>query len=173
MKLTSIVRLLEPCKQHVWRHWCQFNRTKCNFPMGNCDNFQCINCGWWMKETVVIKDVEKAQRKAYQHIEKDIQNSIIDWINAHKCGYAMRINSGAIPIHDDKGSRMIMLATKGTADIFFVWRGRGGFIEVKVPGKEPRPEQLNFLEFVKKKGAISFWVDNVDDAYKILEEIKQ
>lgn len=36
-------------------------------------------------------------------------------------------------------------------------------IEVKVPGKTPRPNQMLEMERLKDAGVICFWCDNIDD----------
>lgn len=49
------------------------------------------------------------------------------------------------------------------ADINGIWVGRPLFIEVKVPGKKPTPEQQEFLEDARKHGAIAFVAHSLDE----------
>jgi hypothetical protein len=49
-------------------------------------------------------------------------------------------------------SDLLLIATNG--------RYGGFFIEMKAPGKKPRPEQYEFLELVRTKGYASGWYDN-------------
>lgn len=48
--------------------------------------------------------------------------------------------------------------------------GRALYIEVKVPGKEPRPEQRDFLQRHKDAGALAFWATSANDVVRRLAE---
>lgn len=51
----------------------------------------------------------------------------------------------------------------GASDLLLInaWGGYGGFfIEMKAPGKRPRPDQYQFLERVRTLGYASDWYDN-------------
>ena len=47
-------------------------------------------------------------------------------------------------------------------------QARGFFLEVKVPGKVPRPEQQEFLDSFARAGALAFYADNVWDVVNAL-----
>ena len=60
---------------------------------------------------------------------------------------------------------------KGHSDIygFLAPSGRAFFIECKVPGKKPTPEQAAFLERMERTGAFANWVDSVDGGVALIE----
>lgn len=51
--------------------------------------------------------------------------------------------------------------------------GRFFGIEVKAPGKRPKPEQFEFIEYSNKFGGVAGWADNVQDALLIIEGAMQ
>ena len=60
----------------------------------------------------------------------------------------------------------------GFSDLFGVRRsdGRAVFIEVKKPTGRVRPEQKNFIEQMRKNGAIAGICRSVEDAVKLITE---
>lgn len=46
--------------------------------------------------------------------------------------------------------------------------GRGLFVELKAPGKRPRPDQLAFLTEMKAAGAVAFWTDEPQGVVRVL-----
>lgn len=48
--------------------------------------------------------------------------------------------------------------------------GRGLFIEVKVPGNTPKPDQRAFLETYRAAGALAFWADDPKAVVRALAE---
>lgn len=48
--------------------------------------------------------------------------------------------------------------------------GRALYIEVKLPGEKPRQNQLDFIEAMKKTGAIAGWCTSIEGALKIVKE---
>jgi hypothetical protein len=42
------------------------------------------------------------------------------------------------------------------------------YIEVKMPGEEPRKNQLDFIEAMKNSGAIAGWCTTIPEALKIV-----
>lgn len=46
--------------------------------------------------------------------------------------------------------------------------GKAFYIEVKMPGEEPRSDQLDFIEAMKNTGAIAGWCTTIPDALKIV-----
>lgn len=47
--------------------------------------------------------------------------------------------------------------------------GRAIYIEVKLPGEHPRPDQKKFLEAMRKTGAISGCAHSVEEALEIVK----
>lgn len=48
--------------------------------------------------------------------------------------------------------------------------GRALFIEVKVPGKKPRPDQAEFLENMRAAGAVAFYATSAGEAVWHLQD---
>lgn len=74
-----------------------------------------------------------------------------------------RTNAGqAMGLH---GGR-IKLAGKGTPDWLVVFRGRVTLLEFKRPGKEPRPEQVEWHAKAARNGVTVFVVTSVEQALR-------
>lgn len=58
----------------------------------------------------------------------------------------------------------------GGSDLIGIYRGRFLAIEVKQPGKNPTPEQRNFIEIIRKHGGIAGVAREAADVKKILNE---
>jgi len=56
----------------------------------------------------------------------------------------------------------------GSSDLIGIYKGRFLAIEVKAPGKEPTPEQLNFIQQVKKAGGVAGGVTSPDELENVL-----
>ena len=46
--------------------------------------------------------------------------------------------------------------------------GRAFYLEVKMPGKKPRRDQLEFIEAMKNSGAIAGWCTTIPEALQIV-----
>ena len=67
---------------------------------------------------------------------------------------------------------VVHVGTPGESD---VWGHRGTdgkafYLEVKLPGEKPRKNQLDFIEAMRRSGAIAGWCTSVEQAIKIVEE---
>lgn len=64
------------------------------------------------------------------------------------------------------------LAQRGVSDLICTLppTGRGCYIEVKVPGRKPNPEQEAFLYSMAQAGALAFWVTSPQEMLKKLAE---
>ena len=49
--------------------------------------------------------------------------------------------------------------------------GKIGFVEVKAPGKKPRPLQVSRMEMLKQLGCRAFVLDDISEIKMILREI--
>ena len=49
--------------------------------------------------------------------------------------------------------------------------GKAFYIEVKLPGEEPRPDQYAFLEAMRNAGAIAGWCTSIKEALEIVRSI--
>lgn len=57
---------------------------------------------------------------------------------------------------------------RGVMDRFFIRRGRVVFMEVKKPGEEPTMQQMHRIREFRAHGGEVHWVDNLEDARRIL-----
>lgn len=97
--------------------------------------------------------------------ETILQNKIIVALCERGC-YAVNHTVG--DFYTKYGSR-VSVGTKGDSDI----RGHrpdgmAFYIEVKMPGETPRQDQLDFLEAMRKSGAIAGWATSIPEAVKIV-----
>ena len=92
-----------------------------------------------------------------QHIEQNVQTSIMNYIKA----------IGGLPI---KQNQIGIYGQAGVPDIIACIKGRFVAIEVKRPGQKPKPIQEAFLDSINKKGGLAFWSDNLDKVKDILEK---
>ena len=99
--------------------------------------------------------------------ERDIQHEII-LATSHLVAW-FRNSVGVANV----GGRVIRygIGGKGGSDLIGIRRSDGRFVacEVKDVGKNPRPEQIAFLELVAGCGGLAFWADSVEDAIRELE----
>lgn len=67
---------------------------------------------------------------------------------------------------------IVHVGTHGEADIDGFRKGdaRAFYLEVKLPGKKPRPDQYAFLDAMKRMGAIAGWCTSVEEAINIVEQ---
>lgn len=103
--------------------------------------------------------------------EQDLVNAILDWLRSHGA-WAIRVNSGSMPIEQANGSRRIFRgAPAGTPDILACWPGGLMMgIECKMPGNKPTPLQAATLEAMQETGALTVVAYSVDDVEKAINE---
>src|SRR5450759_637990 len=101
--------------------------------------------------------------------EQDLVNSILAYL-ALLHAYALRINSGAIPVDNLNGSkRMVRLAPPGTPDIIGCYQGHFFAIEAKIGDNKPTALQAATLAQIREAGgqAIVAWdLQDVIDAFE-------
>ena len=70
-----------------------------------------------------------------------------------------------------KYGSLIRVGRNGEADIWGhrIADGKAFYIEVKLPGEEPRPAQLQFLHAMKRAGALSGCAHSVEEALNIVQ----
>ena len=82
-----------------------------------------------------------------------------------KYGYVVRCNSGSVPLSNGKRFRAM---PRGFADIMAIMPGgRVAFIECKTDNGKPTPEQIEFIEKMRKLGCMAGIAHNVDEALEI------
>ena len=103
-------------------------------------------------------------KKPRQHLEKDIQSAISQYLRAKKI-FHWRNNTGAVKTNN----RMISFGKKGSSDIFALHQGRFYAIEVKSPKGEHRSSQKQFQSDVEVSGGIYILARSVDDVINHLK----
>ena len=98
--------------------------------------------------------------------ETALQNKIIVALCEKGC---FAVNHTVGDFFTKYGGR-VSVGTPGEAD---VWGhrptdGRAFYIEVKMPGEEPRENQLDFIEAMKNSGAIAGWCTSIPEALNIV-----
>jgi len=109
--------------------------------------------------------------------EKEIQKTILQWLNAQAGIFAWQNNSTGVYDPVKKTFRTTQ-ALKGVSDILGVHARCGGkliALEVKTPERHTRvsDDQFLFLENVKRLGGIAGVVTSVEDAHEILEKAEK
>lgn len=97
--------------------------------------------------------------------ETILQNKIIVALCNRGC---FAVNHTVGDFYTKYGGR-VSVGTPGESDI---WGhrpdGRALYLEVKLPGEKPRQNQLDFIEAMKKTGAIAGWCTSVEEAIDIV-----
>ena len=97
--------------------------------------------------------------------ETVLQNKIIVALCEHDC---FAVNHTVGDFFTKYGS-LVSIGKPGESDI---WGhrpdGRAFYIEVKMPGKKPRRDQLEFIEAMKNSGAIAGWCTTIPEALNIV-----
>lgn len=103
--------------------------------------------------------------------EQDLVNSILDWLRSHGA-WAIRVNSGSMPIEQANGSRRIFRgAPAGTPDIIACWPGGLMMgIECKMPGNTATPLQAATLAGIRETGGLAVVAFSIDDVEKAIRE---
>tara|TARA_R100000808_G_C2136553_1_gene144841 strand:- start:660 stop:1007 length:348 start_codon:yes stop_codon:yes gene_type:complete len=108
--------------------------------------------------------------------EAQLQASIVRYLQYNKILFCA--SAGGVRVSSMYQAKM-MKATgyvKGFPDIF-IYECRGKYsglaIEVKVKGNYPTKEQKEWLKKLEDNGYLASWVNNFDDAIKIIENYLQ
>ena len=98
--------------------------------------------------------------------ETALQNMIIAELCAHGCVARNHTVGNFLT----KYGAEIKIGTHGESDIMGhrCSDGKAFYIEVKLPGEEPRDDQYAFLEAMRNSGAIAGWCTTVKEALKIV-----
>jgi hypothetical protein len=99
--------------------------------------------------------------------ETILQNQIIAALCKNGC-YAVNHTVGQF--YTKYGS-IVRVGQHGEADIWGhrISDGRALYIEVKLPGEKPRPDQQKFLNAMRNTGALAGCAHSVEEALKIIE----
>lgn len=98
--------------------------------------------------------------------ETALQNEIITELCTHGCV----ARNHTVGRFKTKYGGEISIGTHGESDIMGhrCSDGKAFYIEVKLPGEKPRPDQYAFLEAMKNSGAIAGWCTSVKEALEIV-----
>lgn len=101
-----------------------------------------------------------------QNPETALQNEIMAALCKQGC-MVFRRNTG---LYYTKDGRPVQIGKQGQADLsgHRCADGKAWYIEVKMPGEEPRPDQRKFLEAMRRTGAIAGVAHSVDEAINIV-----
>lgn len=117
---------------------------------------------------------KKFKLKLQYPSEKQVQDTILEWLNLQPRTFAWRQNSGKFLIQHPSGKKyMVVVGTKGMCDIIASWKGRFLAIEVKSFIGKLSDEQRDFIEMINDRGGISFVAHSLDEVIKTLEEIDE
>lgn len=120
------------------------------------------------------------QVDAIRQTEKDIQDSILEWLQYHPNTFVWRQNAGAMSGNysskkeDHKVNRWFIRfqSVKGIADIMGIWRTRPIAIEVKKPKGEPlKIDQEQFLQRFAECGGIAIVAQSLAEVQAVLGDI--
>ena len=98
--------------------------------------------------------------------ETSLQNKIIVALCERGC---FAVNHTVGKFYTEYGAE-VKIGTPGESD---VWGhrpgdGRAFYVEVKLPGEKPRENQLDFIEAMKRTGAIAGWATSIPEALEIV-----
>ena len=113
--------------------------------------------------------------------EAEVQRAILDYLRTVPGVYAFRCNSRVVRMPGAGGrERLVRFGVKGLPDIL-AWRSRvfpGALhlgpiaqwlaVEVKRSGAKPRPEQVAFLDLLRRAGGIAVVASSVEDVVSAL-----
>lgn len=106
-------------------------------------------------------------------LEKQIQNQILEWLNAQPHCKAWQTQSGAIYDPTRKTFRKPpKWAPVGVADIIGIWHGYFLAIEVKRPGGRVSQHQRQWLVDMVNQGAIAMIAFSMEDVVGLLSALK-
>ena len=103
-------------------------------------------------------------KKSRQHLEKDTQGAISDYLRAKKI-FHWRNNTGSIKTE----KRFIQFGKVGSADIFALTKSTFYAIEVKSPTGRQSEAQKQFQSDVEVSGGIYILARSVDDVINHLK----
>lgn len=95
--------------------------------------------------------------------EQDILNAILSYLHYRRI-CVWRNNTGGFK---NKQGHFYTFGLKGSGDILGLTKeGRFISIEVKVPGRKPTPNQVQFMETVNANRGLAFVATSVEDVQK-------
>lgn len=138
---------------------------------GRCDNF--VVC-FFVLQIIFHHCQNNNMTEIAQASESEIETLILDWLNLQPGCFAFKVETSGWydsvkQIYRKRRSKYVL---RGTSDIIGCYRGRFFAMEVKSEKGRPSPEQDWFLSIVKQKHGYGGVVRSIEDAEKILGEIR-
>ena len=127
---------------------------KAKFPVQRCSKKHRKPCYDWMEGR--NKHMERSAEQENKMREKDIEKELAARTKAMG-GIAPKFTS---PGFDGMPDRLVLLP-----------RGRMGFVELKAPGRKPRPLQLARHRLLRRLGFKVYVINEINQIDSILEEI--
>jgi hypothetical protein len=93
-------------------------------------------------------------------MEHETQKQILDFLSYQKDCYSWRNNTGAVKANYNGVDRYIRFSEKGSADIFFILKGKFYACECKSKGKKQSDDQRRWQEKIVKVGAVYILTDD-------------
>lgn len=102
-----------------------------------------------------------------QNPETALQNEIMEAL-CQNGNMVFRRNTG---LYYTRDGRPVQIGKQGQADLsgHRFKDGRAFYIEIKVPGERPRPDQQKFLDAMRRTGALAGVAHSVSEALRIVE----
>jgi hypothetical protein len=102
--------------------------------------------------------------------EKDIEKLILEWLNLQPGCRAWKNKSMGTydPVRGVYRANQSRFSEKGSSDILGIYAGKMLCIEVKSRRGTLRPEQKEFLDTMRKLGAITILARSLDDVLDVL-----
>lgn len=116
--------------------------------------------------------VTKGKRSKRTHHERTAQMKLASWLRSIGVLFTAIPNGAKRSIITGQIEKAMGL-TKGTADLFLAVPNKqwhGFWIEMKAPGKKPRPEQYEFLSKARANGYKAEYYDSYENARLAIEQ---
>lgn len=104
-----------------------------------------------------IEQIQKASMKPVKKNEASMNSRAVDKINALPGCVAFKHHGTPYSV-------------AGHSDIYGCAKGRAFFLEGKLPGKKPRPNQIEFLKRMEEAGAITGVYFSSEEAVELLAD---
>jgi hypothetical protein len=99
--------------------------------------------------------------------ETNLQNQVLSALCSNGC---VARNHTVGQFYTQYGA-VVNIGHKGESDIMGHREsdGKAFYLEVKLPGEKPRKEQMDFLDAMRRAGAIAGWCKSVKEALEIVK----
>jgi len=92
--------------------------------------------------------------------ESEIQKQILEYLARHHDCYSWRNNTGAVKANYNGKDRFIRFSEKGSADVFFILKGKFYAVEVKKKGGKQSESQIEWQKKIVAVGGTYILTDD-------------